>query len=104
MPQKKILIVDDELGIRNLLNRVLKSEGFDVRMAEDGESAIRQAKEDQPDLVLCDIKMPNKDGIQTLKELKETAEDIEAIMLTATPRWSAVAAMKPERRIISKSL
>jgi DNA-binding NtrC family response regulator len=95
MPQKKILIVDDELGIRNLLNRVLKSEGFDVRMAEDGESAIRQAKEDQPDLVLCDIKMPNKDGIQTLKELKETAEDIEVIMLTAhSTVESAVAAMK----------
>ncbi len=95
MAQKKILIVDDELGIRNLLSRVLKSEGYDIRTAENGDEAIAQAREDFPDLVLCDIKMPGKDGIETLSELKKFSENIEVIMLTAhSTVESAVAAMK----------
>lgn len=95
MPEKKLMIVDDEVGIQNLLKRVLKSEGYDVRVADNGESAIEQAQEDMPDLVLCDIKMPGKDGIQTLEELKQIDEDVEVIMLTAhSTVESAVSAMK----------
>ncbi|RJP19892.1 MAG: sigma-54-dependent Fis family transcriptional regulator [Candidatus Omnitrophota bacterium] len=95
MAQKKLLIVDDELGIRNLLSRVLKSEGYDVRAAENGDEAVFQVREDLPDLILCDIKMPGKDGIETLKEVKEISDAIEVIMLTAhSTVESAVAAMK----------
>ncbi len=95
MAQKKILIVDDEIGIRNLLSRVLRGEGYDVRTAGNGEEAIDETKEDIPDLVLCDIKMPGKDGIETLSELKQLSEDIEVIMITAhSTVESAVAAMK----------
>ncbi len=95
MPQKKLLIVDDEIGIQNLLNRVLKSEGYDIRCANHGEEAIRLAKEDVPDLVLCDIIMPGKDGIATLAELKKLSSKIEVIMLTAhSTVENAVAAMK----------
>ncbi len=95
MPEKKLLIVDDEVGIQNLLKRVLKSEGYDVRVADNGEMALELAREDFPDLVLCDIKMPGKDGIQTLEELKQLSEAIEVIMLTAhSTVESAVAAMK----------
>lgn len=95
MPMKQILIVDDEVGIRNLLRRVLKTEGFTVREAGDGEEAIRLAREQLPDLVLCDIKMPVMDGIETLSLLKELSSDIEVIMLTAhSTVESAVSAMK----------
>ena len=95
MTRKKLLIVDDELGIRNLLNRVLRGDGYDVRTAENGDQAIALAAEDPPDLVLCDIKMPGKDGIETLAELKTVSEAIEVIMLTAhSTVESAVAAMK----------
>ncbi len=95
MPQKKLLIVDDEMGIQNLLSRVLKGEGYDVRVASNGDDAIAMAKEDIPDLVLCDIKMPGKDGIETLAELKEYSSSIEVIMLTAhSTVESAVEAMK----------
>ncbi|MDX9753237.1 MAG: sigma-54 dependent transcriptional regulator [bacterium] len=95
MALKKIIIVDDEMGIQNLLNRVLKAEGYDVRVAGSGFKAIEMAKEDPPDLVLCDIKMPGKDGIETLAELKQISDAIEVIMLTAhSTVESAVAAMK----------
>ncbi len=95
MAQKKILIVDDELGIRNLLKRVLKGEGYDIREADNGEAAIEMAMEDLPDLVLCDIKMPIKDGIATLQELKDISLNVEVIMLTAhSTVENAVQAMK----------
>jgi DNA-binding NtrC family response regulator len=95
MAQKKIIIVDDEVGIQNLLRRVLKGEGYDIRVAGSGYKAIDMAKEDIPDLVLCDIKMPGIDGIETLAHLKSIHERIEVIMLTAhSTVESAVAAMK----------
>ncbi|MBD3266712.1 response regulator, partial [bacterium] len=95
MAQKKLMIVDDEIGIQNLLRRVLKSEGYDIRVAGSGYKAMEMAKEDSPQLVLCDIKMPGKDGIETLEELKELDPQIEVIMLTAhSTVESAVAAMK----------
>ncbi len=95
MVQKKLLVVDDEIGIRNLLTRVLKSEGYDIRAAENGDEAIEMANEDIPHLVLCDIKMPGKDGIETLGELKEISSGIEVIMLTAhSTVETAVEAMK----------
>jgi len=95
MARKKILIVDDEIGIQNLLSRVLKGEGYDVRAAGNGDQALEMAQEDFPDLVLCDIKMPGKDGIEVLAELKKLSSKIEVIMLTAhSTVESAVAAMK----------
>jgi PAS domain S-box-containing protein len=95
MTARKLLLVDDETGIRNLLNRVLSKEGYDLREAENGDEAIALAKEDEPDLVLCDIKMPGKDGIQVLEELKQISPEIEVIMLTAySTVESAVQAMK----------
>ncbi|MBN2327591.1 MAG: sigma-54-dependent Fis family transcriptional regulator [Candidatus Omnitrophica bacterium] len=95
MPPKKLLVVDDEIGIQNLLTRVLRSEGYDIRTADNGDSAIQMAKEDLPDLVLCDIVMPGKDGIAALRELKQLSPKIEVIMLTAhSTVENAVEAMK----------
>lgn len=95
MTARKLLIVDDETGIRNLLSRVLGKEGFELQEADNGDDAVEIAKEFQPDLVLCDIKMPGKDGIQVLEELKQISEDISVIMLTAySTVESAVQAMK----------
>ncbi|MBI1389403.1 MAG: response regulator [bacterium] len=95
MPLKKLLVVDDEVGIQNLLRRVLKGEGYDVRTAGSGEEGVSMAQDDAPDLVLCDIKMPGMDGIETLAALKDVSDEIEVIMLTAhSTVESAVAAMK----------
>jgi DNA-binding NtrC family response regulator len=95
MPAYEILVVDDELGIRNLLKTVLKAEGYTVRTAENGQEAVEAVRESLPDLILCDIKMPVKDGIEALKEIREISDDVLVVMLTAHGTIdTAVQAMK----------
>ena len=63
-----ILVVDDEIGIRELLSEILRDEGHSVRLAENGDQARRERSRARPDLVLLDIWMPDTDGITLLKE------------------------------------
>ena len=63
-----ILVVDDEVGIRELLSEILIDEGYDVRLAENAQAARKARQEMRPDLVLLDIWMPDTDGISLLKE------------------------------------
>src|ERR1700752_4005592 len=64
----QILVVDDEIGIRELLSEILSDEGHQVLLAENAESARRLRERQRPDLVLLDIWMPDTDGITLLKE------------------------------------
>jgi DNA-binding NtrC family response regulator len=68
MESKIILVVDDEIGIRELLSEILFDEGYQVYLAENAEQARAFRKEREPDLVLLDIWMPDTDGIALLKE------------------------------------
>ena len=68
MTANNILVVDDEIGIRELLSEILKDEGYNVRVAENAAAARAQRREARPDLVLLDIWMPDMDGISLLKE------------------------------------
>lgn len=68
MESKQILVVDDEIGIRELLSEILFDEGYQVHMAENAEQARAYRNEHEPDLVLLDIWMPDTDGITLLKE------------------------------------
>ena len=79
---KKILIVDDEPNIVISLEFLMKKEGFDVAVACDGEEALAKVASFEPDLVLLDVMMPKKNGIDTLKELRQTHQT-PVIMLTA---------------------
>lgn len=81
----KILIVDDEPDIVEFISYNLKSKGYLISTAKDGNEAIRKAKEFKPDLILLDIMMPNKDGMETIKELRKMPEfdDTAIIFLTA---------------------
>ena len=93
-PRKRVLIVDDEAGVRDSLRLLLKS-SFDVHTAEDGQQALNVVDEIKPDLILLDVLMPNLDGMQTLKQLKERSIEAPVIMLTATNTVrTAVQAMK----------
>lgn len=67
---EKILIVDDEPDIVEIINYNLKSRGYLTETASNGVEAIRKARTFQPDLILLDMMMPEKDGLQTLKELR----------------------------------
>ncbi len=71
MESKKILVVDDEIGIRELLSEILFDEGYQVYLAENAEQARVYRVESEPDLVLLDIWMPDTDGITLLREWVE---------------------------------
>jgi len=67
---KKILIVEDDRFLRELINRKLLEEGFDVAQAIDGESGVKKIKEEKPDLVLLDLILPGIDGFEVLSRIK----------------------------------
>jgi DNA-binding response OmpR family regulator len=81
----KILVVDDEPNIVKLLESRLKSNGYDVISALDGEGCLKKAIAEKPDLVLLDIIMPGLNGFEVCKRLKENdqTKDVPVIMLTA---------------------
>jgi signal transduction histidine kinase len=79
---KKILLVDDEADIREVLEIALKDLGYTVLAAANGEQALRIFKEASPPLVLTDIKMPSMDGIELLKRIKRENPECEVIMIT----------------------
>jgi two-component system, response regulator, stage 0 sporulation protein F len=81
--KQKILIVDDQFGIRILLNEVLQKEGYDTFQAANGVQALEIVKEHSPDLVLLDMKIPGMDGIEILKRMKVIDVDIRVIIMTA---------------------
>ncbi|MBR1416914.1 MAG: response regulator transcription factor [Bacilli bacterium] len=78
----KILVVDDEELIRNVIKEYLTIEGYKVDEAEDGNIAINKAKTNNYDLIIMDIMMPNKDGFSAIKEIKED-KNVPCIMLSA---------------------
>ena|SRR3990167_1088144 len=84
---KKILIVEDEKGLRLPLTTVLKNEGFNVLEANNGEEGLQMALETHPDLMIIDIVMPVLDGISMLKKLREDpwGKNAEALLLTNLP-------------------
>jgi two-component system alkaline phosphatase synthesis response regulator PhoP len=82
LPKAKILVVDDEPGILNLLNAYLRQEGYSVYEARDGVSAIKAARAFKPDLVILDILLPGIDGLEVLANLRRESQ-VYIIMLTA---------------------
>ena len=81
---KKILVVDDEQNIRDLLRDKLVKSNFAVKVASGGQEALAMCKEERPDLLLIDIAMPEMDGYKTCEKLKQDREtqDIPVLFLT----------------------
>jgi DNA-binding response OmpR family regulator len=81
---RKILVVDDESDIRELLKNFLATEGYDVILAGDGEAALRLAVEENPDVIILDIRMPGIDGIETCRRLRATKSTSLIPVIVAT--------------------
>ncbi|HEX6080548.1 MAG TPA: response regulator [Methylomirabilota bacterium] len=82
MPPKKILVVDDEPEVRDLMEHFLADKGFEVRAAENGRLGLKVLETFTPDLVLLDMHMPELDGVGTLRELARRWPALPVIMVT----------------------
>jgi len=80
---KRILVVEDETSIAFGLQLDLKSEGYDVEIESDGESALKRARKEVFDLILLDVMLPRKDGFEVCRELRRGGSKTPIIMLTA---------------------
>ncbi len=78
----KILVIDDEKAIRNTLKDILEVEGHNVDVAEDGHAGLEMFDNGAYELVLCDIKMPQMDGIEVLEKLQERQPDVPVVMIS----------------------
>jgi CheY-like chemotaxis protein len=78
----RILVVDDDNGIRKAMRVVLEQEGFEVDEAHNGDEALQRSRAQPPQLILCDIFMPQKDGFDTIRELRKTAPKIPIVAVS----------------------
>jgi len=82
MPTAKILVIDDEAGIRDLVTAYLRREGYEVYTAADGPGGLKAARAYKPDLIVLDIMLPGMDGLEVLTRLRRES-DVYVLMLTA---------------------
>ena len=89
----KILIVDDEPNILLSLEYLMQREGFDVRVARDGLQAIEAIEQQAPDLILLDVMMPGKTGLEVCQHVRaiDNLQSVQIIMLTAKGRETDIA-------------
>ena len=80
---KKLLIVDDQFGIRVLLNEVFEKDGYETMQASNGKQALKLVKDKEPDIILLDMKIPGMDGLEILREIKKMDVKSDVIMMTA---------------------
>lgn len=93
--KSKILVIEDEKNMREILSILLEGEGYEVMTAPDGKTGIEQIKKEIYDLIITDIKMPGHDGFDVLREAKEISPETLVIMITAFGTTeSAIEAMK----------
>ncbi|MFP5336564.1 MAG: response regulator transcription factor [Actinomycetes bacterium] len=82
-PEARLLVVDDEPNIRELLSTSLRFAGFEVHTAGDGQEALRQAEATRPDLLVLDVMLPDLDGFAVTRRLRERGRDVPVLFLTA---------------------
>ena len=86
----RVLVVDDERGIRDLLGDILGNAGFEVLQAASGSAGLQQAWREDPDVIVLDLIMPNMDGFEVLTQLRRSpsTQDVPVVLLTG---WSYCA-------------
>lgn len=90
MGNVKVLVVDDEPGIRELFVDTLSPRGYEVFTAADGESALSVFEKEHPDILFVDIRMPGMDGVELVSRLKPAHEELHVVMITGHGKDEAV--------------
>jgi CheY-like chemotaxis protein len=92
----KLLIVDDNEGVRHLVSRWLERAGFTVQEAKDGAEAVEMVRKDPPDIILADIRMPKIDGIELARIIKNEYPQMKIILMTAYSSPQTIAQARRE--------
>ncbi len=95
-PEAKLLIADDNEGVRHLVSRWLERAGFRVEEASDGAEALDRVRKNPPDVILADIRMPKIDGIELARIVKGEFPHIKVILMTAYSSPQTIAQAKRE--------
>lgn len=77
-----ILLIDDDSAVRSVMREVLERSGHEIRTAEDGEEGLRLFRERAADLIVTDLFMPDKEGIETIQELRQQAPDVKILAVS----------------------
>lgn len=88
-PKKRILVVDDESDTLSTLKDLLEDEGYDVTLAEDGKRGLDILGRWRPDVVVCDLRMPEMGGMEFLERVKKIAPDQKFVFLSAYADWTS---------------
>jgi uncharacterized repeat protein (TIGR01451 family) len=104
MRQGKVLVVDDELEVRQVLQEFLSSRGYDVTTASGGAEAVAMVEAVKPDLVLLDVAMPDMDGVETLKRMVAIEPALAVIMVTANADIGRIVAAPSDPTIFYASV
>ena len=95
MPAEKILVVDDEQSMTQFLGIVLRKEGYQVTVTNNGKDALEKVRSDSYDAVITDIRMPGMDGIQLLEGIKKVDPTLPVVIMTAyASQQSAIDAVR----------
>ena len=92
----KLLIVDDNEGVRHLVSRWLERAGFAVEEARDGAEAVAMVRRNPPDVILADIRMPKMDGIELARVVKSEYPQVKIILMTAYSSPQTIAQARRE--------
>ncbi len=80
----RILVIDDDESLRTIVEAMLKHGGHEVELAVDGRDGVKQFEQHHFDLVLCDVFMPNKEGLETVRELRQLSSSVAVISMTGS--------------------
>ena len=88
--KRRILVIDDDGGVRYVMRRILERAGYDVALAGDGFEGIEQYRTDQADLVITDVFMPEKEGLETIRDLRREFPQAKVVAISAKEKGGSL--------------
>ena len=95
----RILVIDDDSQIRELLRKILEREGYEVFLAQDGEEGVKLQRQTDADIIITDIIMPEKEGIETIVEIKRDSPETKIIVISGGGRLDATSLLEMADRL-----